>query len=146
MTNDNIFYTVNTAERYDYEEAVKSDVLDYIAENIDFTDFDDIDELEDYLQDSSDLWLDDAVTGSASGSYWCNSWKAEECLCHNLDLLEEACAEFGDSVGDALGRGAETCDVIIRCYLLGSAIAEALESVEDIEKYVSIREKRALTK
>ena len=67
------------------------------------------------------LFVDDSVTGNTSGSYTFNAWKAEEYLCHNLDLLAEANEEFGCS-SDILSDGAEMCDVIIRCYLLGQAI------------------------
>lgn len=67
------------------------------------------------------LFVEDSVTGNASGSYTFNTWKAEEYLCHNLDLLAEANEEFGGS-SDILSDGAEMCDVTIRCYLLGKAI------------------------
>lgn len=112
---------------YDYREAVKEDVLEYIREEIDFTEFDTLDELEQYLNDK--LWMVDSVTGNASGSYTFSTWEAEENICHNLDLLAEACDEFGTV--DPLKQGAEACDVIIRCYLLGQAIAEALEEIAD---------------
>jgi hypothetical protein len=69
------------------------------------------------------------VTGNASGSYTFSTWQAEENLCHNLDLLGEALKEFGDGA-DFLEKGAEACDVTIRCYLLGQAISEALDEVE----------------
>lgn len=112
---------------YDYREAVKDDVLEYIREEIDFTEFDTLDELEQHLND--ELWTVDSVTGNASGSYTFSTWEAEENICHNLDLLEEACDEFGTV--DPLKQGAEACDVTIRCYLLGQAIAEALEEIAD---------------
>lgn len=114
---------------YDYREAVKSDVLDYIRNEINFEDFEDLDELEQTLND--DLWINDSVTGNASGSYYCNTWKAEEALSHNWDLLAEALEEFGQSGTDILKEGAEAMDVTIRCYLLGQCIAEALEEIED---------------
>lgn len=47
-----------------------------------------------------------------------------------MNLLEEACDEFGQDVGEAVKRGAEYCDVTIRCYLLGSAISEAIDELE----------------
>ena len=37
-----------------------------------------------------ELWIDDSVTGNASGSYTCNAYEAEEYIAHNLDLLAEA--------------------------------------------------------
>lgn len=113
---------------YNYREAVKSDILDYINNNIDFKDFNDLGELEEYLNEK--LWVEDSVTGNGSGSYYCNAWAAEEAICHNLDLLGEALDEFGGSC-DILKDGAEAADVTIRCYLLGECIAEALEEIKD---------------
>lgn len=124
---------------YNYLEAMHEDIRDYIDENKDeileavnyeagedITDY--TDEIAEYLNDI--LWLTDSVTGNASGSYWFNSWKAEEALCHNLDELEEACNEFGCDMGEIIKQGAETADVTIRCYLLGRAISEVLEEYE----------------
>ena len=72
-------------ERYDYLEAVKEDVKNYIEENDIKVTSENRDELEEQLND--DLFCDDSVTGNASGSYTFNTWQAEENLCHNLDLL-----------------------------------------------------------
>ena len=115
-------------EKYNYFEAVKNAVLDYINENEIKVTTSNKDELAEQLND--DLWADDSVTGNGSGSYFFNTWKAEEALCHNLDLLGEACEEFG-STADLLKDGAEACDVTIRCYLLPQAISEALDELEE---------------
>ena len=115
-------------EKYNYFEAVKNDVLDYINENEIKVTTSNKDELAEQLHD--DLWANDSVTGNGSGSYFFNTWKAEEALCHNLDLLGEACEEFG-STADLLKDGAEACDVTIRCYLLPQAISEALDELEE---------------
>jgi len=114
---------------YDYREAVKNDVLDYIKSEIDFADFDSLEELEEHLNDT--LWTVDSVTGNASGSYTFNSWQAEENICHNLDLLGEALTEFGSGADYLITNGAEAADVTIRCYLLGECIAAALEEIKD---------------
>lgn len=114
---------------YDYREAVKEDVLQYIHDEIDFSEFDTMEELEEYLNET--LWAEDCVTGNASGSYTYNAWEAEENICHNLDLLAEALEELGYDKGYLLEQGAETSDVIIRCYLLGQTIVEALEEIAD---------------
>ena len=107
--------------KYNYYEAVKNDALEYIKEN----------NLQDKSQDElyDELFLADSVTGNASGSYYCNTYKAEEALTHNLDLLKEALNEFGGDFNNALERGAEYCDVTIRCYLLGQVLADVLEEV-----------------
>ena len=115
-------------EKYNYFEAVKNAVLDYINENEIKVTTGNKDELAEQLHD--DLWANDSVTGNGSGSYFFNTWKAEEALCHNLDLLGEACEEFG-STADLLKDGAEACDVTIRCYLLPQAISEALDELEE---------------
>ena len=115
-------------EKYNYFEAVKNAVLDYINENEIKVTTSNKDELAEQLHD--DLWADDSVTGNGSGSYFFNTWKAEEALCHNLDLLGEACEEFC-STADLLKDGAEACDVTIRCYLLPQAISEALDELEE---------------
>lgn len=89
------------------------DVLNYINEN-------NIVVTSENEQDLNDtLFTCDSVTGNASGSYTFNTWTAEEYLCHNFELLED----FGCDM-NYLGRGAEACDVTIRCYLLGQAINE----------------------
>lgn len=106
-------------EKYDYLSAVESDVREYIENNVNFHDYSDLDEMKEDLNQK--LFVADSVTGNASGSYTFNTWKAEEYLCHNLDLLAEANEEFGGS-SDILSDGAEMCDVTIRCYLLGQAI------------------------
>jgi len=119
-------------ERYDYEQAVKDDVLDYIRGNIDFRDFDTIEELQEKLAD--DLFVEDSVTGNASGSYYCNAWKAEEALCHNWDLMEEALRESGYGDDWLAKHGAEETDVAIRCYVLPTAVFEATEEIlQDFE-------------
>lgn len=114
-------------EQYNYFENVKEDVKDYILEN--YTK----EEIAEGI-DEGDLYdkafLSDSVTGNASGSYTCNTWQAEENLAHNLDILADAMAEFGDN-SNALQNGAEWCDVTIRCYVLGQVIGEAIEEAEE---------------
>lgn len=118
-------------ERYDYLEAVTEDVKEYIKSEIELSDYSDRDELEEYLNER--LWDCDSVTGNGSGSYTFNAWQAEENLCHNLDLLGEALNEFGGNVGELL-ESAESCDVTIRCYLLGQAISTALDELWEEEE------------
>lgn len=109
-------------EKYNYLEEMVEDIKNYIAEN-DLPP--DREELEERLNE--DLWTEDCVTGNASGSYTFNAWKAEEYLCHNLDLLKEACEEFGTTPDLS---NPEAMDVTIRCYLLPQAIAIALDEME----------------
>ena len=118
---------------YDYRETVRNDVIEQVKDGYKENSLriykeEGREALEQYLND--ELWVDDQVTGNASGSYTFNTWEAEENICHNMSLLEEACDEFGQDVGEAVKRGAEYCDVTIRCYLLGSAISEAIDELE----------------
>ena len=113
---------------YDYYEAVKDDVLDYIKENIGEGEFSDRDSLSEHLNDT--LWTEDSVTGNASGSYFFNAYKAEEALCHNWDLLSEALQEFC-CTENPMEKGAEWCDVIIRCYILAGCIDEVVAELDD---------------
>lgn len=116
-------------EKYNYLEQVTVDAKEAILENMEYWYFDDREELEAVAYD--ELWLDDGVTGNDSGSYFFSTRKAEEALCHNWDLLAEACEEFGQDIGEAFKQGAEACDVTIRRYLLGQAIAAALDELEE---------------
>ena len=121
-------------KNYNYFEAVKEDVKNYIENDIDIkealVEAGNIEALIEKLND--DLWINDSVTGNASGSYTFSTYQAEENLCHNMDLLFEALNEFGCGI-EYLERGAEACDVTIRCYLLSSAISEVIEelNIED---------------
>ena len=121
-------------ERYDYMAEVKQDVLDYIEDEINLPEWRGrAEELEEHLNDV--LWVSDRVTGNASGSYYCNTWAAEEAISHNWDLLADALAEFGQDETNVLRQGAEAADVTIRCYLLGQAISEALDELsEELEE------------
>ena len=117
-------------EKYDYRQAVMDDIRDYIKENDIRVTNDNREEFETTLRDT--LWTNDSVTGNASGSYTFNAWKAEEYLCHNLDLLAEAIDEFGADAGtykDCI-ESAETADVTIRCYLLTECLSSVLDELE----------------
>lgn len=112
-------------EKYDYRQAVMDDIREYIKEHDIRVTSDNRDELESELRDT--LWNDDSVTGNASGSYTFNTWKAEEHLCHNGDLLQDACSDFGC---EPRLDSAEWCDVVIRCYLLGECLSSVLDELE----------------
>lgn len=115
---------------YDYREAMAEDVKEWIKENIDLTEWtEDREGLEQQLTD--DLWTEDSITGNASGSYYCNSYNAEESIAHNWNLLNEALDEFGQNNINVIKKGAEWADVIIRCYLLASVISDVLNEMEE---------------
>lgn len=112
---------------YNYYDAVKQDVKEWIYENVNLELWTDKEDLSEYLNNT--LWTEDSVTGNASGSYFFNTYEAEKALAGNWNLLREAREEFGDT-RDVLEIGAEACDVTIRCYLLSSVIAEILDEIE----------------
>lgn len=118
---------------YNYLEAMKKDITEYINNEINLADYADRDELESSLND--DLFTEDSVTGNASGSYTFSRAQAQEYVKDNIDILKDACEEFGTdaaSVGEwFLSDDWEKMDVTIRCYLLGQAIGEALDDMGD---------------
>lgn len=116
---------------YDYREAMRNDINDaidekerWIGKTIKET-YEDADEAFDQLYD--DMWVDDSVTGNGSGSYTFNTYKAEEYLAHNFDILREALEEFGCDGRYITEQGVEACDVTIRCYLLPEILREVIE-------------------
>jgi len=120
---------------YDYRKAVKDDIYQAIHDN--FT----IEEIRANMEDRSsfqerlydDLFLDDSVTGNASGSYTFNTYAAEENLLHNWDLIEECAECFGCEpvVSSGYKNGPEYWDVSIRCYLLGECLEAVLDEMEE---------------
>lgn len=113
-------------EKYDYRESLREDIITYIEERGIKVTTDNRDEIQEELYD--DMFVSDCVTGNASGSYTFNAWRAEENICHNMDLLKDACDEFGC---EPKFDSAEWCDVTIRCYLLGEVLSEVLDEIEE---------------
>ena len=116
---------------YDYREAMRADVREAIDERYTHEELREMGKDEAFEKLNDDLWVDDSVTGNASGSYTFNSYEAEENICHNMDLLGEALTEFGCGADYLMNNGAEACDVTIRCYLLGGILSEVLDEVFD---------------
>ena len=119
-------------ERYDYWEEMAKDIRAYIEEDYSTEEIAEKlayerDDWETELYD--DMMVADSATGNASGSYTFNTWRAEENICHNLDLLGEAIEEFGGEF-DVLKEGEETRAVTIRCYLLNEVLNEVLDEME----------------
>lgn len=103
--------------KYNYYKAMKEDVKNYLEEN-------ELQLNEDTYNDIYDeMFVSDEITGNASGSYTFSTYQAEENICHNMDLLQEACDEF--CCKPKLDN-AEWCDVTIRCYLLGQVLSEMM--------------------
>lgn len=107
-------------EKYNYYEAVKADIREYLKET----------ESRNFSKLEDEMWVSDRITGNGSGSYTYNIWTAEENLCHNLDLFAEACEEFGHDFAVLSEKGAEIADVIIRLYVLPECLAEVLDELK----------------
>lgn len=117
-----------------YLEQVMEDVKQYIEWEIDLKDWKGNREgLEEFLNER--LWVEDSVTGNASGSYTFNRYKAMQFVTENLDDLNEMCREFGvdeAEIGRRLLNGDwEWMDVSIRCCYLCAAIGQVLDELED---------------
>ena len=131
---------------YNYLKNVTSDVLDairesYSAEEIAEKLYEDREGFSSQLND--DLWIDDSVTGNASGSYTFSSYEAAENLVGNYYLVKELVSEFGidaETVAEEIDNP-EYWDVSIRCYLLYQAIDAALDELEEDEEITAIMEK-----
>lgn len=118
---------------YNYRESETFDICEYIRNELDLSEYNDRDELEEELNDV--LFCEDSVTGNASGSYTFNRWTARDCVLDNLDLAKEAYEEFGLSSSefgeDIWNEEWEKIDVTIRCYLLSECINDALNETEN---------------
>lgn len=128
--------TCSDESRRYYLNMIEDDVREWINESIDLDEYKgNRDGLEEELND--ELFNEDSITGNASGSYYCNADKAEEDLEHCWDLLTEALEEFGYDMTavEMLDKGAEWCDVTIRCYLVGEAISSVLDEFEEDGKF-----------
>ena len=119
-----------------YYKEVYKDACDVAAEN-----FDGYMEISSVFDDDAwdafyeDLYMDDSVTGNASGSYWFSRKKAEESLGEFIWdedivwLLEE---EMGYTIEDVVKRGPEEADVIIRYAMLGHVESAVKKYVWDM--------------
>ena len=121
---------------YDYREAMKEDIKEYLKNDAELS-TEDIIYMSDNTRDSlyDDLFVEDSVTGNASGSYTFNSYKASEYVKDNMDICREALQEFcvdADTIAEKfLEEEWEYFDVTIRCYLLGECLDAAIEELKD---------------
>ena len=121
---------------YDYREAMKEDIKEYLKNDAELS-ANDIIYMSDDTRDSiyDDLWIADSVTGNGSGSYTFDSYKASEYVKDNMDLCREALKEFcidGETIAEKfLEDEWEYFDVTIRCYLLGECLDSAIDELKD---------------
>lgn len=118
---------------YNYLEAVTADVIDFIREEVNSSDYENREALSEFLND--ELWICDSVTGNASGSYTFNSYKAKEFVFADPDTVSEAlkefCVEAATISEKFLNQDWEYFDVTARCYVLGHAIEAAIDSIKN---------------
>ena len=101
---------------YNYHEAVKDDIREYIKENYGSV-------TEKMRAEMLDTILgEDSVTGNASGSYTMNRAIAKEYVIENIDLLNKVVDEYGFNKKDIgeqfLSEQWERFDVLIRLCLV----------------------------
>ena len=121
---------------YDYREALRNDIKEYINDNFEYIEenvdepYQNRDEVEQFLYD--ELFVNDDVTGNASGSYTFDRAQAREYVEDNMKSAVEAYREFDciDKFADAITENNyEAIDVTIRCYLLGEVLGEVLDTI-----------------
>lgn len=111
---------------YNYYDAVYQSIEEYIINNVSTVEYSNPEELEEHI--INDLLSNDEITGAASGSYTCNTYNAEEFLCHNWQLLQEAVDYFG-AEENPIAKGPEYCDVLIRCYLVSAITGKVIRDI-----------------
>lgn len=131
--------------KYDYRKEITKDIFDYVEENYTAEEIAeklaDREEFEIMLND--DLWIEDSVTGNASGSYTFSRNTAKGYVVENMEDCIQALKEFGceaEAVAEKfLSEDWEFFDVTIRCYLLGECVGEAVDILWN--KYAQINPK-----
>lgn len=106
---------------FDYREDMAQAIRDYLKDTNE----------RDYETLYDEMWVDDSITNNSS----CFNVDREQVL-DNMDLLMEACEEFGidhSTIGHKFMDGDYGYfDATIRCYLLGEVLNEVLaEEKED---------------
>lgn len=106
---------------YNYHNAIVEDIIDYLMEN----DME-IDELdEDDLYD--DVFAIDSITGNG-GDFYDSEDNCAEYVSGNLKLALEAAREFDVNIKNIPeDKPARYIDSLIRCYLLGGCVHDAVK-------------------
>ena len=118
---------------YNYLEEMTGDVMEYITDNYFPESYMPEDsDIEDVLND--ELWAEDSITGNGvNGHYFDNTVEAQEAAFQNVDLLIEAIEEFGNEPEQykRAMKDPHFADSTIRCYLLETAISQALKELRE---------------
>ena len=120
-------------KHYDYKKEVIKDIKDYIKENINLDDFDNMDNLQNYLQNN--IQAVDDITGIYSGTHTNDKLLAEIFLVENFALLTKALPYSEKyckcSITKILEEGAEVCDTLIRRYLLDDCVNQVISELKE---------------
>lgn len=100
----------------EYEIEVLEDAKEWMEENISY-----YDNFEDAYYE-----LELVVSGNDNGSYYCNTYKAQEALEGVIfdSSIQELLRFYLDIQELPISRGAETCDVLVRIVLLQDNYSE----------------------
>jgi hypothetical protein len=142
---------------YDYKEAIKQDIREYLNDNGEIDSDTDFRELENQLDKLPpiELWSifhNDSVTGGYSRSYTFDQKTAKEHINGNIDLLQRLCFEAyytSDELFDLFmdDEEWEAADTNIRIMLLPECLHEVLEEKrEELEEAESLDEDNAFGK
>ena len=121
---------------YSYKEQVRADVKEWIEDNKEQIEGLDRHDAYEVIYDS--CWVDDSVTGNASGSYTFSRWEARQNFFNDEDSEEyiDQMIEDGFTCRESVGRAVqesqwELLDVSIRCWLLCDAVSDVLDEYYD---------------
>lgn len=120
-------------KHYNYKEEIIKDIKSYIKENINFDSFNNLNALKYHLQYS--IQAVDDITGIYSGTHTNDKTVAEIFLVGNLPLLAKA-LQYSEKyckcgITEVLQSGAETCDTLIRRYLLEGCISQVILELKE---------------
>ena len=117
---------------YNYKEQIRADVKEWIEDNKE--QIEGLDRYDAYEVVYDSCWVDDSVTGNASGSYTFSGYEAREHFygdSDSEDYLDQMCDDgFADpmEIGKKLiASNYEWLDVSIRCWLLCDAVSDVLD-------------------
>lgn len=119
---------------YSYKEVVRSDVREWIDENKE--ELEGLDRHDAYELVYDSCWVDDGVTGNASGSYTFSRYEARQNFFNddNSDDYISQMIEDGFLSADELGKKIaesnwEYIDLSIRCWLLCDAVSDVIDEM-----------------
>ena len=121
---------------YNYKEQIRADVKEWIEDNKE--QIEGLDRHDAYEVIYHSCWVDDSVTGNASGSYTFSRYEARHNFFEDADSEEYLDQMVDDDFVDPMDVGKkiiesdyEWLDVSIRCWLLCDAVSDVLDEMYD---------------